>query len=412
MVGTLPVAKVWAGHPVGFQLLTTERFQYACYYDSSRTLVVAQRPLSSKTWKTTKLPTQVGWDSHNSIKIAVDKRGFIHISGNMHNVPLIYFRSTKPESIEAFAKLPMTGQHEERVTYPVFFKDAAGDLYFQYRSGGSGKGITFWNKYHADTQQWQGVFDTPFFDGEEEASAYMTNPALGPDGYFYIVWMWRATPTASTNHNLSCIRSKDLKRWENQRGDAMTLPIKWRDNRAVVDPVGPWNGLINMGYKVSWNSQKVPYISYHKYDARGISQVYLARWEGDQWKPYQLSRWEGFTWDLNRNGSLSNDVGISSVEAAGEGVLAVAYHHQQHGKGTWLVNENTMTIQEQLPEKVPAYLQQLTALPPREGMIEHRLPDNTGRYLLQWQTLPTNQDRPRPEPYPAPSELVLYELSK
>ena len=161
-VDRIPVAKVWSGHPVGFDVHTTDRFQYVCYYDTARNMVIAQRPLTSQTWNRTILPTKVGWDSHNYVQMAIDKKGFIHVSGNMHGVPMIYFRSEKPENIETFEKLPMTGKNEERTTYPVFFKDQIGDLYFQYRNGGSGDGITYWNKYDTEKKQWHGLFDTPF----------------------------------------------------------------------------------------------------------------------------------------------------------------------------------------------------------------------------------------------------------
>ena len=147
---SIPVSKVWSGHSVGFDLLTTEKYQYVCFYDSARNMVIAQRPLATKEWKKTVLPSKVGWDSHNYIDMIVDKNGFIHVSGNMHNVPLIYFRSEKPENIDSFEKLAMTGKNEERSTYPVFFKDQKGELYFQYRNGGSGDGITYCNKYDAE----------------------------------------------------------------------------------------------------------------------------------------------------------------------------------------------------------------------------------------------------------------------
>jgi hypothetical protein len=37
-VSVIPVAKVWAGHPVGFDILTTAQFQYACYYVSNASI--------------------------------------------------------------------------------------------------------------------------------------------------------------------------------------------------------------------------------------------------------------------------------------------------------------------------------------------------------------------------------------
>jgi hypothetical protein len=411
----IPVASVWSGHSVGFDILTSEKFQYVGYYDADRNMVVAQRALNSREWEKTVLPTKVGWDSHNYIDMILDKNGYLHVSGNMHGVPLIYFRSEKPENIDSFEKLVMTGKNEERATYPVFFKDQQGTLYFQYRNGGSGDGITYWNKYDADLKKWQGLFDTPFFDGEKEANSYMTNPQLGPDGYFYVVWMWRLTPIANTNHNLSCIRSKDLLHWENMQGTSIQLPLKWRDTRAVVDPVAPWNGLINMSFQISWDKEKTPYISYHKFDAQGISQVYIARWEKKKngqsdWQRYQISDWKDFTWDLNRGGSLRNSVSISNVTDVGRNEITARFMHEKYGSGTWVLEKTSLRIKKTNPKKADDDVYGLPPMVLAKDMTPHRRPDNTGRYILQWQTLPTFQDKPRPEPYPAPSDLVVFEL--
>ena len=413
----IPVDKVWSGHSVGFDLLTSEKFQYAAYYDADRNMVIAQRPLDSKTWKKALLPSKVGWDSHNYIEMALDAEGYLHVSGNMHAVPLVYFRSQKPEDITQFDRLYMTGQHEEKVTYPIFFKDKAGNLYFQYRDGGSGNGITYWNKYDTATKTWKGLFDTPLFDGESEASAYMSNPQLGPDGYFYIIWMWRLTPIANTNHNLSCIRSRDLVQWENMRGDKVPLPIQWRDSKPTVDPVGPWNGLINMSYTLSWDQNNAPCISYHKYDQQGVSQAFVARWEKDKaglttWNTHQISQWPDFSWALNLGGSLKRSISLGAVTPTNDGNLALHFTHEKHGAGTWIMDGKTLRTLRTLPGDEGNTAPKLPALALNKDMEARTKPDNTGRYLMRWQTLPVNQDRPRPDSAPAPTELVIYEVGK
>ncbi|WP_165933430.1 BNR repeat-containing protein [Arundinibacter roseus] len=409
----LLIDSVWTGHPVRFDLLTSNTFQYAAYYNANRQLVVAQRALNDSKWQKTLLPTQVAWDSHNYVTMAMDSDGFLHVSGNMHNVPIIYFRSQKPESISSFDKLPMTGKHEDRATYPVFFKDQSGTLFFQYRNGGSGDGQTYWNRYDTGTKSWTSLFETPFFDGEKEANAYMTNPKLGPDGYFYIVWMWRLSPLANTNHNLSCIRSKNLVDWENLAGENIPLPVQWRNTRAVVDPVAPWNGLINMGFQISWDKSKLPYISYHKFDNQGISQVFLARWEKDQnhknaWITYQISQWKDFTWELNLNGSLNYSVSISGITDGEDGKLSVQYAHEKYGHGTWILNRKSLKIEQTLPDSTAKkqMIDSHSSIP--QGMTGQKHADKSGDYWLNWYTLPANRDKPRPAPFPAPAPLFLY----
>jgi hypothetical protein len=40
-----------------------------------------------------RLSTDIAWDSHNSVTMAIDKDDQIHLCGNMHVEPLIYFRT-------------------------------------------------------------------------------------------------------------------------------------------------------------------------------------------------------------------------------------------------------------------------------------------------------------------------------
>ena len=86
LVEKLDIAQVWAGHPVNFAIKTKEKLQCVAYYNTNRRMIVASRSPDSTSWKYTELPTTTGWDSHNYIAMAIDDSGYIHISGNMHNV--------------------------------------------------------------------------------------------------------------------------------------------------------------------------------------------------------------------------------------------------------------------------------------------------------------------------------------
>ena len=83
-VDSLDIAPVWAGHPVGFALLTHAPHQFVAFYDEHRQLTVAERRLDESQWKFTKLPDTTGWDSHNYIVLTADKDGFLHLSADMH----------------------------------------------------------------------------------------------------------------------------------------------------------------------------------------------------------------------------------------------------------------------------------------------------------------------------------------
>lgn len=407
------LARVWSGHPVGFSLLTAGKYQYAAFYDTARTMCVARRELGSDQWTIRRLPSVTGWDSHNYIALARDKDGYLHLCGNMHVAPLVYFRSRKPDDISDFERLPMTGERELKATYPVFFKDAQGNLFFQYRDGSSGNGTTLWNRYDTRTRKWTSVFDKGLFDGEGEVNAYSSNPRLGPDGYIYIAYMWRATPIANTNHNLSCIRSKDLIHWENLKGQPISLPVRWRDASVYVDPTGPWNGLINSNFTLNWDNQGRPCLAYHKYDQQGNSQIFVARLESSRWKIYQLSEWSGFRWNIDEGGSLGRKVGNVSLKPVGDGKLVANYYNIQTGSGVWLIDGKDFHILRALPGEALSNLPKtLTGEQPAvKGMQINRAMDNTGNYLLEWQTLPVNRDKPRNPPYPAPTWLKVIQLS-
>ena len=98
----LDLEPVPSAFPVGFSLLTRGGRQYAAYYDANHQMTVAARKLGERKWQLVKLDSKVGWDSHNYVTMAIDSAGCIHLSGNMHCVPLVYFRTDKPGDIATF----------------------------------------------------------------------------------------------------------------------------------------------------------------------------------------------------------------------------------------------------------------------------------------------------------------------
>jgi len=120
---SIDIATVPAGLPVEFCLLTDGPRQYVAYYDHQRRMTIAMRTVDSDTWQSKVLPTQVGWDSHNDITMAINCDAHLHVSGNMHAVKLINFRTENPGDITILKQFPMTGKLESRTTYPRFLTD-------------------------------------------------------------------------------------------------------------------------------------------------------------------------------------------------------------------------------------------------------------------------------------------------
>ncbi len=82
----IPVAKGLASHPVngGHCLISDGEYQYIAFYDGDRQMTVGKRKLSETEWDLVKLPERVGWDTHNRILLFQDRKGHLHITGNMH----------------------------------------------------------------------------------------------------------------------------------------------------------------------------------------------------------------------------------------------------------------------------------------------------------------------------------------
>jgi len=413
----LPVSKVWSGHPVGFCLLTDGDIQYVAYYDEQRRLIVAQRDLSSRQWKYASLDSALGWDSHNRVTMAVDAKGFIHLAGNMHCNPLVYFRSAGPGDAGSLRRIAsMVGRREQRCTYPKFLRGPQGELIFTYRDGGSGRGARLYNVYDVPSETWRRLLDQPLLDGKGLMNAYPVGPARGPDGYFHMCWVWRDTFDCSTNHDLCYARSKDMVHWETAAGEPVDLPMTVETKAVVVDPVPVKGGAINGNTRVGFDSQRRPVVSYHKFDGEGNTQIYNARFEGGHWRIYQTSDWD-YRWFFEGGGSIHFEIGVSPVRPLGDGALSQHYRHGKYGAGTWRLDEATFKPVGTIAQ-APAWPAGLSKLQSDVPGMQVRWQGDSGtsgepgvRYALRWETLGPNRDRPR-DSAPAPSMLTLYKLKQ
>lgn len=418
IVESLEISEVPSDFPVGFCLLTAGNDQFVGYYDKDSNMTVASRKLGSDQWLYQILPSQIGSDSHNYITMALDDDGHLHVSGNMHAVPLIYFRTEKAGDVTTLKRFQMTGEQEKRVTYPKFLKDHEGGMVFNYRDGGSGNGSTIYNKYDLGTRTWTRLIDTSLLEGEGKRNAYPSTPARGPDGWFHMLWVWRDTPDCATNNHLSYARSKDLVHWESAFGEAVALPLKLSDKQMWVDPIPSGGGIINGGAKLGFDSWKRPIISYHKNDAEGNMQIYAARPGNGEWSLHQLTSWDKPV-RFSGNGSMGFiGIRITPLERAEPGVLTMTYQHRDYGRGRLLLDEKTFEPLERkivTPPSLPKELNKIES--DFKGMQIKRANDigspgdESIRYILQWETLDTNRDRPRQPPLPEPSMLSIHKIS-
>jgi hypothetical protein len=332
----------------------------------------------------------------------------------MHCVPLIYFRTTQPHDITSLQRVPaMVGRSEDRCTYPRFLRGAAGELLFTYRDGRSGNGEQIWNVYDRENRAWRRLLDQPLFSGEGERNAYFQGPVRDRQGMFHICWVWRESPDCATNHDLSYARSKDLVHWEKSSGEPLALPITLA-TAEIVDPVPVHGGIINGNTVIGFDNQGRPIISYHKFDAAGKTQLYNARREAEGWKIYQTSQWD-YRWDFSGGGSIGFEIGFGAVTPEG-GSLAQSYRHPTAGSGVWRLDAATLrpTGHVRPAERVPRQLGRVES--DRANMGVRRAEDLGAsgepgvRYLLRWETQPSNRDRAWPGEPPPPSMLRLFKI--
>jgi hypothetical protein len=408
----IDVAQVWSGVPVEFVLITRGNRQYVAFYDAERHMTVGVRTLDRDQWDFARLPQDIGWDAHNYLAMAIDGDGHLHLSGNMHAIPMVYFRTTRPGDIHSFERIPaMVGHDEERCTYPRFMRGPKGELLFTYRSGRAGDGDQIWNEYDLGGRSWRRLIDKPLTSGQGKMNAYPLGPVIGPDGLYHLCFVWRDSGGCETNHDVCYARSKDLIHWTTSGGEPLALPITI-ETAEIVDPVPIKAGLLNGNTHVGFDSQKRPIISYHKFDEKGVTQLYNARLEEGRWKVYQTSRWD-YRWDFKGGGAIVVEISFGPVRVNPTEGLTQSYSHVKYGSGNWRLDEATLKPIGEVDVRPlwPAELEEVRSHTP--GM-KVRWCHDSGKtdekgvtYILRWETLEPNRDKPR-DPVPPPTMLTLY----
>lgn len=281
-------AGAWAGSSVNVtanaqqSLVTDGRTQYAAFYGAGGVLVLARRALGSDLWETHRSQYRgTVADAHRSISLAVDGSGRLHVAWDQHGDPLHYARAVAPHSIELGPKTPMTGQREERVTYPQFFRLPDGDLLFLYRDGEAGDGALVLNRYHAATGQWAQVQQN-LIDGEGQRSPYWGMTVDG-NGTLHLAWTWRDSADVATNHDLAYARSADGGRtWTRSDGSACPLPITAASAEYALR-IAPGSNLMNPP-AVTADGQGRPAIATYWSPAPGAPpQFHVVRHDGKAW---------------------------------------------------------------------------------------------------------------------------------
>lgn len=290
----VPVGDGWANNSVNVtvfrknSLVTYKDTQFIAYYDNDGFLILGKRKLPKGEWilHKTQYTGNVN-DAHNSISIMADGDGYLHVSWDHHGHPLRYAKSIAPLSLELGDKQPMTGELEENVTYPEFYKMPNGDLIFIYRDGQSGKGNLVLNRYNVKTKTWNQL-QKNLIDGEGKRNAYAQS-CIDNQGVIHISWVWRETPDVATNHDLCYAKSLDGGiTWMNSKGEKYTLPIiaETSEYAALI----PQNSELINQTAMTTDSKGNPYIAtYWREKNSDIPQYHIVYNKDNEWKVMNLN---------------------------------------------------------------------------------------------------------------------------
>lgn len=419
IVNELFIDSVWAANSVGYDMRTVGDKQFIAYYDRDRMMTVAMRQLGSDQWEKKTLDNQLMWDSHNRVVLGVDKEGYIHVSGNMHVHPLAYFRSTKPYDVSSMTMVnKMIGENEKRVTYPSFYYDKEGELYYSYRCGSCGDGDIIVNHFLPETGEWQRYLEKPLFEGVEEHQdrAAYHKKMKDADGTLHFLWMWRWTPNVETCHNLCYATTTDMKSWKNAAGETVTLPFKPEDMDVSVDAVPSKGGLHNSRFRYIFTKDNKAIIAYTKYDEEGFTQLYVAKFIEGAWKIKQVSDWR-FRWKFIDGGAFMTKGGAFHLAGiSDDGLLAIDWSTETNKHGRCTIDINTLEhsdkvakIKKSFPDSID---NPLTDIPDMGVRMETNVGDDGTRYVLKWEAQHGGFRQHAPKDIPAGplSPLVLLEV--
>lgn len=450
------VDKIWSGSKAGAAAISTPDAIFLAYYNDARYMTLAKVNLANCSVEKKILSSQYGgYDLHNYIAIAFDSRNILHIAGNMHNVPLVYFQASKAFDISTVKPSAMTGRFENRTTYPSFFMTES-TLNFMYRDGGSGNGLTYINTLTDNSatllcrgprgrlsQNASAAIPTSFLnrywikstptavfsnrasiDGVQvSVSAYPTRPVLGPDKFYHFANAWRISADAATNFAVTYVKTRDFKNWSDASGRIVQVPVSANDQAAFAVNTGVDKGLVNT-IRVAFTASGNPVVLFTKYldtPEGKRNGVFATRFDGLNWNEVLIGVSQKLV-EVKGFGSLSSLPDFSGLNLYGP-VATMTYEFS--GEQRRYVNLDSETllptnlrpaippVQSVTPSPVPP----LAGLENDLGVVLHSVGYiNYGGPLisLRRRHLPDNNDRPftcppRPAAYcnPPPSDFVL-----
>lgn len=296
-------ANVWAT-----QVWTHKKDLYLVWVTPQQELVIAQFRNGTENERTVLLK-DVAEDNHNTGSMGIDRKGYIHVAGNLHNgapgkFTWNYWISQKPYSIKAFdfrgGKMFGPVEYRTRIpgafpTYPHFHRGPKNALYVSYRGrvlGGDLRpgymGMQLAKQKQAGTDQWDSLgAQAPDPDpwpvntlgwianGKWDHLYYQTyRMPLAHDGKKTIHAAWTVYGPESRNqavhenvgsgatHVIHAMTRDGGKIWRSADGSELKLPVGIDQPAAVVHESNPGDLTSTVTIAVTHDSR--PVITYRR----------------------------------------------------------------------------------------------------------------------------------------------------
>lgn len=300
----------------------TATYEYCLITRLDWHVLICQRPLSGGPWTThdvsgTDIDIVDVTDSHNAVVMAVDGQGYIHISGNMHQIGMRYIRSENPNDISSWVTgtmpanwLTSGADYSTYQSYEVFSDGTL--LWCQDQSDALttiGRDQTMWRLGPGPGATWQPcvgtgeIMTTPNgSDGnvgntdEIPDRAYLQHTFVDAADVLHCVYVWRIEDSdGGTADEHFYVRSYDKgSTWENVLGEAVAAPFTYRETLDGVNGVGAAavtvdgssiGGAVNGGRCIDADGN-FHYITWGSGSPTGHDHIW---WDGSGWQTEPIS---------------------------------------------------------------------------------------------------------------------------
>lgn len=337
-------------------VVTKGDVQYVAWWDTAGNPVIGRRNLINDEWTTFDLGALAGnplaapveEDNHNTISIAVDPAGFIHVWANHHESPLRYVRSTAANSITGWVAATMTGQNEDQFTYP-YPMIVRGKLVLIFRSGAATSGDMFINHYDHATKTWTQV--GKFLGGTSltpREAPYINQPVVTKDGVIHLFVVYRSSTLVGLNgnHDLGHIQSTDRGITWTAAGNStpLALPIMPANLPLVKKMTGVDRKIINQSGAASDNQGRPHTAAWLRNTSNFLLDLHHWYWDGAAWKE------EVVVTGLRYGTTDTSMLARVSVVCSAEGRTYLLYRTQNiDPRPLWAIDATPGAIREPFP---------------------------------------------------------------